>query len=170
MSATIMIITARKRSCGKVMFSFCLSKRGRDLWSHVLSTGISGTRSLLGGMSGGGVCMSRGGYLAPLPDTFDLGYYGIRSTIRRYASYWNVFLLTLYVCVKHFVSANATPTYPSPTYPYLPPPPTEMVQSGLYAPYRNTFLFSFIYLCTWIVSIILHRKAKRRFENIMIID
>ena len=51
-------ITARKRSCGKVMFSrVSVCTRG-NLWYHVLSgvgMGIFGTRSLTRvGMSGGG--------------------------------------------------------------------------------------------------------------------
>ena len=50
MYQNVLIITARKRSCGKVMFYRCLSVWG-NLWSHVLSggwVGISGIRSLLG--------------------------------------------------------------------------------------------------------------------------
>ena len=93
------VVAARQRSWGKVMFfpgvcqSFCL-QRMWDLWSYVLSRGISGTRSILGcghvrgvcprglGMSGGrysreGWVCPGGGY--PLPQTWDLGYNRIRS-------------------------------------------------------------------------------------------
>ena len=55
---------------------------------------------------GGGLCQG-GGYFPlgvdmfvgvgthPFPDTWDLGYYRIRSTSGRYASYWNAFLFTI---------------------------------------------------------------------------
>ena len=51
-----------------------------------------------GGLHPGGreVCI-RGGWADPPPPT--IGYYEIRSTSERYASYWNAFLLIHIVCV-----------------------------------------------------------------------
>ena len=52
-----------------------------------------------------GVCLSTGvGWLGTHlpPNTWDLGYYGMRSTSGRYASYWNAFLFysCLYRCAS----------------------------------------------------------------------
>ena len=80
----ISIFPPHKQSCGKVMFSqVCLSVHGggADLLSHILSGGGYIWYQVL---PGGWVCPG-GGYSPP-------GYYGIRSTSGRYASYWNAFL------------------------------------------------------------------------------
>ena len=65
-------ITARNSSCGKVMFS----------QAYVIP-------SVHGGGLPGGVCIQ--GYWADPPP--QIGYYGVRSTSGRYASYWNAFLV-----------------------------------------------------------------------------
>ena len=41
---------------------------------------------------GGGVISREGGEYITLPDTWDLGYYGIQLASEWYASYWNAFL------------------------------------------------------------------------------
>ena len=76
------IVTARKRSCGKVMCTgFCLSTGG----------GYSPH-------SPGGGFVQGGGYYPthPTPDTWDMVYYGIQVRSGWYASYWNAFLFNLF--------------------------------------------------------------------------
>ena len=78
-------ITTRKRSLGQdnVFTDVCLST-GRGLASQ---HGSQVTR--LGGGSASGGVLGR-------PPTRYMGYYGMRSTSGRYASYWNAFLSKIY--------------------------------------------------------------------------
>ena len=100
-------ITARKWSCREVMFSqvsVCSQAVGY-LWSHVISRGWV---SLISGPSGyvQGVGISRGwvcpgnGYIQGVnthPQTWNLGYHRIQLASRQYASYWDAFLLDLFI-------------------------------------------------------------------------
>ena len=102
-SGTRSLLGMGMSSCEKTMFSQVSVHRGSYPWSHVLCRGGYLWYQV---PSGGwvypeGVGMSGGWVLTapPPPDTWDLGYYGIRSTSGRYACYWNAFLL-LYVDIE----------------------------------------------------------------------
>ena len=84
-----LIITARKRSLRKLCFHKRLSFCPR---------GWGGSAA-----SGGLVCPPRGvgGWADP-----PFGYYGIRSTSGRYASYWNAFLFYVNFCCDTFLTAR----------------------------------------------------------------
>ena len=66
------------------------------LWCYVLSRSwvSRGWVGIWVWVSGRGGCVQGGVY--PSPDIWDLGYYGIESTSRQYAFYWNAFLFGLF--------------------------------------------------------------------------
>ena len=90
------LVTARQRSLGKVMFSqVCaiLSTGISVVPCSFLGVGISGTRSLMGvGMSADWIPAT---FLPPTPE---MGYNGIRLASGRCASYWNAFLFEIDFC------------------------------------------------------------------------
>ena len=75
-----LLVTARQRSCGKVVFSqvsVCPQGVGISVPMAFLTVGISGPMSLLGG----------GEYVRGwTPPTPDMGYNGIQSASRQYVS------------------------------------------------------------------------------------
>ena len=104
------LVTASKRSWGKVMFSQVPSQERGGRWV-----------SLVPGPFWGAVCLGyvkergRGRYvqegwnLAPSLDTWDLGYYGIRSISGRYASFWNAFFFYYRPAKVMFPQASVCP-------------------------------------------------------------
>ena len=99
------IFTARKLSLeqGNVFAGVCLSTGGwlPSMYHRLHDHGVCIQRGLhLGGVYIHGglathcrVCLWRVGQTAQDPRY--MGYYGIRSTSRQYASYWNAFLLVI---------------------------------------------------------------------------
>ena len=88
------VFTARKRSLGQgnVFTGICLSTGG-GLASQNQKLHDQGASA-----SSRGVCIRRGlhpGRGLDRPPSRYMGYYGIRSTSGRYASYWNAFLLSV---------------------------------------------------------------------------
>ena len=93
------LFIASKRGWGKVMFSQVpRPSGGGGVWVSLVPGPFWGAVCLGVGMSGS-MSRGRGKYVhqgwnrTPSPDTWDLGYYGIRSTSGRYASFWNAFFL-----------------------------------------------------------------------------
>ena len=97
--------TARKRSCGKVMFSKVSVCSQGYLCSHVL---FRGWVSMVPGpfWGGRGLYVQREGVGTPIPNpsvTWHLGCHVIQSTSGRYASYWNAFLFALHSLFEHMI-------------------------------------------------------------------
>ena len=87
----------RPESCRKVMLLnlSAYSDGGRWLPSmHHRSHDQEGSTSRGGGLHPEGSAPGEGSLGRPLPQRYNMRYYGIRSTSGRYASYWNASLLT----------------------------------------------------------------------------
>ena len=93
-------VTGRKQSLRRLCFCTCLSVHKR-----------------------GCLHPGRGFHLGELERPPPIGYYGIRSTSRRYASYWNAFLFCTYLTVI-LISASVTRSF------------------QILDPYRSTILFT----------------------------
>ena len=116
-----MIITARKRSMGQGnVLNLCVSlfTAGGGLASQYASQVMWPRGSASQGSGGGGLpnppggtppglpmggSLHPGGGWADPPPSRYMGYYGTLSTSRRYASYWNVFLLFTFSNKKQFI-------------------------------------------------------------------